>query len=172
MKKLNLVFSILFGLFFLSVVYAADNPPVNPQVNAQAKDEETHVWTFGKINEGEVAKHEFVLKNESKAVMNIKEVTTSCGCTTSKLQKSVLDPNESTVVEISFNSKGFNGAVQKYAYVKTDNTDAINLLSIDGKIGKSLPTPEAQAANVQSLDNSILKIDIKGEVIKQDALSK
>jgi hypothetical protein len=77
-------------------------------------------WDFGQAKEGEVLKHDFRLKNESKENLNIKDVDTSCSCTVSKVAKKTLMPDEETLIEIQFDTKGYSGSVQQYIYVHTD----------------------------------------------------
>ncbi|MCX5697627.1 MAG: DUF1573 domain-containing protein [Candidatus Omnitrophica bacterium] len=181
MKKILLASAILVIFFLASGVYAAAPDPTggiaaplttkdNPKANEknEKKEIEPYSWDFGTIKAGEIAKHDFVLKNESQGTINIKEVTTSCGCTTGKLNKTVLGPDESTTVEITFNSKGIaGGSVQKYAFVRTDNNNAVDSLSVDGKMLLIKPSVPAKESGIQPfLDNSILRLIIKGEVKK------
>ncbi|HTZ10844.1 MAG TPA: DUF1573 domain-containing protein [Candidatus Margulisiibacteriota bacterium] len=85
--------------------------------------QDPYLWDFGVVKEGEVLKHEFVLKNESAKKLTIKEVATSCGCTASEAKKKELLPGESTTIEVKFQSKGYSGAVKQVVYVTTDNLD-------------------------------------------------
>ncbi len=87
----------------------------------QAQD--PRVWDFGKVEEGQVFKHEFILKNDSGKVLNIKAVNTSCGCTISEIEKKMLAPQESAKVKVEFKSKGYSGKVQQFVYVNTDSVD-------------------------------------------------
>ena len=80
-------------------------------------------WDFGRVKEGEVLKHDFRLKNESKKILNITDVHTSCGCTSSKIKKKTLLLGEETLIEVQFDSKGYSGPVEQYIYVHTDNLD-------------------------------------------------
>jgi len=98
---------------------------------------DSYLWDFGEVKQGEVLKHKFVLKNESKVTLNIKEVNTSCSCTASEIEKKNLLPGESTTIEVQFKTKGYSGLVQQFIYVHTDN-----------------------------LENPIIKFTIKAEVIK------
>ena len=88
-----------------------------------AQEGQEDVWDFGKVVEGEIAAHDFILKNESAKTLTIKGVNTSCGCTVSEVRNKVLKPQESTLVEVKFNSKGYSGAVQQFVYVNTDDLD-------------------------------------------------
>jgi len=84
---------------------------------------DSFTWDFGKVKQGIVLKHVFTLKNETTKPMQIKEINTSCGCTVSQVGKKSLLPQESTEVEVRFDSKGYSGPVQQYVYVHTDNLD-------------------------------------------------
>lgn len=82
-----------------------------------------YTWDFGKVKEGKVYKHDFLLENDTGKPLNIKSVNTSCGCTVSQIKKKSLKPQESTTLEVSFNSKGYSGAVKQFIYVNTDDVD-------------------------------------------------
>ena len=82
-----------------------------------------HQWDFGKAKQGEVLKHDFLFTNETKSILNITSVNTSCGCTVSQSEKKSLKPGESTVINVSFNSRGYLGEVKQFVYMNTDNVD-------------------------------------------------
>ncbi len=91
----------------------------------QKAKEDIYTHDFGKVKEGEVVKHSFEFKNETKNILNIKEVNSSCGCTSSEVKKKKLLPGESTYIDIKFNSKGYSDQrqVTQYIYVNTDDID-------------------------------------------------
>ncbi len=112
---------ILFFIFSLSIAPCfAKN-----QDKAQAKNEqkELYIWDFGKVKQGQVLRHDFSFKNESRKSLKIKNVNTSCGCTVSNFEKDILFPGESTNISVEFSSEGYSGEVQQYIYVHTDNLD-------------------------------------------------
>lgn len=94
---------------------------VSSAVWAQVQDPK--VWDFGKVRAGRVLKHDFMIKNDSDKVLNIKETNTSCGCTVSEIEKKILAPQESAKVKVEFKSKGYSGNVQQFIYVNTDSVD-------------------------------------------------
>ncbi len=102
----------LVGLVFLLHTACFGKEAVDPDA-----------WDFGKIKQGEVVTHTFSLKNESNKTLNITAVNTSCGCTASEARKKVLLAQESTELEVKFNSKGYSGPVQQFVYVNTDDID-------------------------------------------------
>ncbi|MCX5700044.1 MAG: DUF1573 domain-containing protein [Candidatus Omnitrophica bacterium] len=97
-----------------------------------------YLWDFGRVKQGEVLKHDFVFRNESKILLNIKDAVSSCGCTVSEAGKKVLLPGESTLIKVKFDPAGYLGSVQQFIYVNTD-----------------------------SLENPVIKFIIKAEVSRQ-----
>ncbi len=134
---------ILLFLFMVTAgCLAEDNAIVKSTAGEEAvqeatKAEDPYTWDFGQVKQGELQKHNFILKNESQKTLNIKSVNTSCGCTVSEVQKNTLQPGEETSIGVTFNSKGYSGAVQQFVYVNTDDPD-----------------------------NPIIKFTIKAEVVK------
>jgi hypothetical protein len=133
---------VLGGLIFLPFLQtgcfaqmgvSAKIPPA-----AQLQTDEKYTWDFGKVKEGEVLVHKFSLKNESSKVMQITSVNTTCGCTTSYVKQNSLKPQESTDIEVKFNTKGYSGSTLKFIYVNTDD-----------------------------IDNPVIRFIIKAEVIKE-----
>ena len=78
-------------------------------------------WDFSRVKQGEVLKHDFIFKNETKDVLNITGINTSCGCTVSQSDKKSLKPGEVTAIKVSFNSHGYLGEVKQFIYVNTDS---------------------------------------------------
>jgi len=117
----------LFVLSFLIFQFAcAEKEVVDP-----------NAWAFGKAKQGQVLKHDFSFKNETKTVLNITGVNTSCGCTAWQSDKKSLKPGESTAINVSFNSKGYLGEVKQFVYVNTDNVDlAVVRFTIKAEITK------------------------------------
>lgn len=120
------IISILFLSFFIFQFAYAENNIVDP-----------NEWDFGRAKRGEVLKHDFLFQNATKGVLNITGINTSCGCTASRSDKKSLKPGESTVINVSFNSRGYAGQVKQYIYVNTDNADpAVVRFTIKAEIVK------------------------------------
>ena len=128
---------VLLILLFLSFPLQGCYSQNQEEITSQAEIADPYSWDFGQVKESEVLKHAFVLKNESKETLTIKDVNTSCGCTASKVEKKIILPGENTEIEVQFNTKGYSGLTQQYVYVHTD-----------------------------SLDKSIIRFIIKADVIK------
>jgi hypothetical protein len=96
---------------------------VHPVALPEAEPGDVFSWNFGELKAGNVVKHVFIFKNRSQKQQNIKDVTTSCGCAISKVEKRSLKPGEETAIEVEFNSKGYSGEVKQYVYLHTEDPD-------------------------------------------------
>ncbi|MBO4281855.1 MAG: DUF1573 domain-containing protein [Bacteroidales bacterium] len=92
-------------------------------------------YNFGQCIIGEVIEHEFTVKNIGKSPLVVHKVKTSCGCTTSNLEKETLLPGESTKIKAKFSTYGKHGGQVKDIYVITNDPDQPKVtLKIIGKV--------------------------------------
>jgi hypothetical protein len=105
------IFLFLFCFLVCALGYCADEKV------------DLNVWDFGQVKQGEIAQHDFILKNETNDLLEINSVHSSCGCTASQADKKSLMPQSSTTIKVSFNSHGYIGPVTQFVYVNTDNAD-------------------------------------------------
>jgi hypothetical protein len=78
---------------------------------------------FGAIKPGTPLKHEFVLKNEGTADLEIKSVAPGCGCTTSAFDKVIAPGKEGKVTLEIKNTENYKGEVTKNATVTTNDPE-------------------------------------------------
>jgi hypothetical protein len=69
---------------------------------------------FGTLKPHEVKKTDVVIKNTGKDVLKIHDVEVTCGCTVAELTKKELNPGESTILAVNFDSKEFRGPQTKH----------------------------------------------------------
>lgn len=74
-------------------------------------------FDFGRVHSGDVVKHTFVFTNAGDAVLEIKDVRPSCGCTTTGSWDRQIAPGRTGAIPLEFNSSGFQGEVGKVVAV-------------------------------------------------------
>ncbi|MHC4132766.1 MAG: DUF1573 domain-containing protein [Planctomycetota bacterium] len=79
------------------------------------------IQDLGEINTGFKKSCEFKFTNTGDGTLNIKKVTTTCGCTSSKLEKKVYAPGESGTLKITYNANKVPTKVNKKAYVTSND---------------------------------------------------
>jgi len=117
---------IVFVCFFIcgSVTLGCAQGKAYPRNASSQEGSSDRSWDFGTVKNGQILKHDFVLKNNSDRIVAIKSVSTSCGCTVSEVKKKILSPGEETVLAVIFKSAGYQGTVQQSVYVATDRAGA------------------------------------------------
>lgn len=108
--------ALAFGSADATVIKADSRP-------SQTASADALEWDFGVVKSGSTVRHAFSVTNDTGKPMKITSVATSCGCTVSKAKKEVLGPGESTTLEVSFNSTGYQGKTRQFTYVTTDHVD-------------------------------------------------
>lgn len=81
------------------------------------------VKDFGEIVEGEILKHDFVIKNEGDEDLIINKVRASCGCTAAKLEKDTLAAGDSENISVRFNSSHRSGMQRKHVYIFSNDKE-------------------------------------------------
>ena len=74
-------------------------------------------FDFGKLKGGEVVTHTFQIKNTGTGNLLIRNIDTSCGCTTPSYNKKPIKPGETGKIEITFDTKGRSGKQYKVIQV-------------------------------------------------------
>jgi hypothetical protein len=81
------------------------NTPLDTNNIAKITMEETD-FNFGSVNEGDVVKHTFKLKNVGNQPLLITDIRTTCGCTVPTWNKSPIAAKANDQVEVKFDTKG------------------------------------------------------------------
>ena len=112
----NVIFlTVLLCLIFVVSIFAQDKAKI--QFVKEKHD-------FGKVEQGKVLTYSFKYKNIGDATLNIKKVTSTCGCTAAVVKGKKLNPGKEGEIKISFNTTGYAGNTSKYIYVETNDPSA------------------------------------------------
>jgi hypothetical protein len=76
---------------------------------------------FGKIQSGEQRTHEFVIANVGTAPLEITQVRTSCGCTTTKDWDRRIEPGATGKIPVRFDTGSFSGTIQRNVTLVTND---------------------------------------------------
>ncbi|MCG8697969.1 MAG: DUF1573 domain-containing protein [Bacteroidales bacterium] len=93
-------------------------------INAPVAVFKSKEYKFGTVEEGDLVKMSYTLRNNGKNDLYIRKVKPSCGCTVSKPDKTHLKSNEETEIQAIFNTAGYRGKQKKGITVITN--DPIN----------------------------------------------
>jgi len=110
MRSLPTTALLLFGL--LAELHAAPKLVLTPET-----------YDFGEASSGEMIQASFTLRNKGDEPLIISRVRTSCGCTTTALEKRELAPGEETPLVATLSLKGRYGPQHKYLTITSNDPE-------------------------------------------------
>lgn len=131
-------------------------------------------YDFGKIQEGNIASHDFIITNTGDQPLIINNVRASCGCTTPFWTKEPILPGKTGVVSAAYNSKNRPGMFKKSISVFTNAAEPVKTIYIEGVVVKSNPSRNltneqlAQSAKLQTESRLIAGKIEKGQKIPME----
>jgi len=119
-------------------------------------------WDFGSTKQGKNLIHTFRFTNIGDETLKIAKVLTSCGCTAALLSKKIYEAGEKGEIKVTFNTRGYEGEVSKYLYVKSNDPKQPNkMLTVSASIDVP-PRPKIEL-NRYSIDLGLI---LEGEEIQ------
>jgi hypothetical protein len=122
------------------------------------------VFDFGKVNGGEMARHNFVFTNTGSSMLEITDVRPGCGCTTAGAWDKTVEPGKTGMIPLQFNSTGFSGTVTKTATVTCNDPSQSNVvLQLKSTVWKAIDVMPAMAifnvsSEIQTNETRVVRI--------------
>jgi hypothetical protein len=101
------IIPLITSFFLITIIVSGQ-----PKISLEKPDID-----LGTIYSGQKVSAKIMIKNIGSDSLQILSVSPQCGCTAVKKPKEVLKPNESDMIEIEFNSRGYHSSVTKYVDV-------------------------------------------------------
>lgn len=103
--------------------------PERPVINVD------RLYNFGVLQNGEVGKHQFIIKNTGTADLTVSVEETSCKCTAADLGKGTVKPGDSTVIDVTWKTADYIGDYIQKVLIQTNDPDMMMVeLEVRGKI--------------------------------------
>lgn len=84
-------------------------------------------FDFGEVVNGEIATHDFIVRNEGNAPLIVESVITTCGCTTATLEPMTIPAGESGVLHVAFDSGAhgpdLTGEIIRQVFITSNDPD-------------------------------------------------
>jgi hypothetical protein len=93
------------------------------------------LYDFGMVEQGASIRHVFALKNTSRAPVQLRGTTSSCGCTTSDMDERTIRPGQLASVNVTLDTTKLSGKTTKTVIIRTSDprTPAV-LLALTGTV--------------------------------------
>src|SRR5215831_14195143 len=109
---------LVFSLLFTFVFSVAAQDGAKPKLSIPSLEH-----SFGTVKAGTPLAYSFQIKNEGRVDLEIRNVAPSCGCTTSKFDKTIAPGKVGTVTLAVEKTDGYKGEVTKTATVTTNDAE-------------------------------------------------
>ncbi|MTB52132.1 DUF1573 domain-containing protein [Lewinella sp. W8] len=91
-------------------------------------------FLFGEVKEGKVIEHEFPFTNSGTQPLLISDARTTCGCTVSEHPTEPIEPGETGVIRVSFDTKNKYGRQRKPITIIANTYPSMTTVYMDGTI--------------------------------------
>lgn len=121
-------------------------------------------FDFGDVFSGSKVERIITIKNTGKDTLIIQSVKASCGCTATLLSENVIPPKKTATLNVGFDSKGFDGKVNKTVTINSnDSTNPALQINFNANVVSLLKFEPAYIYFAQLKPDSIasLKITVK-----------
>jgi len=96
---------------------------------------DSRTFDFGEIPEGKIVTFTFVIKNSGKRDLIIRNVSTTCGCTTGQPGTNTIPPGGKTDMKVSFDSHQKGGMQNKIiTVISNDPVHTTTILRVTGNV--------------------------------------
>jgi uncharacterized cupredoxin-like copper-binding protein len=81
---------------------------------------------FGTVREGQVVDYTFKFKNTGKGVLEVKNVSTSCGCTVASISSKKLEPGKEGTLRVELDTKNREGKMNRNVTIQSNDPSEPN----------------------------------------------
>lgn len=85
---------------------------------------------FGTVNEGLIVDYTFKFKNNGKGVLEVNNVSTSCGCTIASISSKKIDPGKEGTLRVELDTKNREGKMNRNITIQSNDPSEPNKLLI------------------------------------------
>lgn len=110
-----------------------DRPKISPTGPYPKAVVDNPLHNFGSMAVGQTLSHQFILKNEGEAPLEVKKGATTCKCTLSEMKENTIAPGESVEIELTWTPKSAQEHFGQTATIYTNDPENQELkLQIEG----------------------------------------
>ena len=145
-QRLKIYFLIVYYLiFFMSQrqVLSSDNLKKGPSIFFKHTS-----YNFDVAFQGDSVKHSFTFKNIGDETLIIKDVKSSCGCTTAVLSSNEYLPNTGKSIDVTYDTRGKFGHTKKKVTVVSNDPNSPHTLLLQGEVITDMDHPPIPVAKV------------------------
>ncbi|MFH1189689.1 MAG: DUF1573 domain-containing protein [Candidatus Omnitrophota bacterium] len=145
-KRMILIKILLAALFIILGVSLVRAEPSRKLGAVEIRKNDSNYWNFGAAREGDVLRHRFYIKNNSRETLNILAINTSCSCAAATMRSKTILPGRRASIDVKLDTTGYpDSNVVRTIFVNTDSARGpIIIFEIKADIQKNPGMPPGQ----------------------------
>ncbi len=147
-------------LYLSIIIYLIIPIMCHSQLNIESK-----VYNFNSVVSGKIIQANFNLKNIGANDIKVKNISTSCGCTTVLKNSLIIASGKNYNLKVNFDTNRFVGDIEKYIFVYLEDSDNYITLTIKGNL-KPQPSGKLEILN-ESINFGIINKNSKEIIYKK-----
>jgi hypothetical protein len=133
----------------------SEDSQIGPEMDAQGLvpeiEADGEVYDFGTTTTGSSVKHVFVIRNVGKAVLKVKNVRATCGCTVVTQPPKELAAGQEAKIPVELSTKSLRGKVSKTVHVTSNDPSNPKLeLKLIGEVATTFDVLDSNGTNTRS----------------------
>jgi hypothetical protein len=125
MTKYKLVAVFFSFLFFSSCYYAKKKPELHLSIED---------YDFGEIKTDSIYTGSVIITNSGNAPLVIDDINPGCGCTSVNVTKNIILPEDTCLLNFSYNTRNKKGFQENYIILTTNTDSVVHLLQINAYV--------------------------------------
>jgi hypothetical protein len=139
MKRLMVIFCVLCTLFSCDIRNTKNHIGINATGNPHFDDSTSvvmldSVYDFGAVIEGEKVTYNYRFTNTGKHPLVVASAWASCGCTVPEKPEEPVQPGETGILKVVFNTQGKKGPANKTIRVESNAYPPFPTLLLKGVV--------------------------------------
>ena len=98
--------------------------------NGPVMEIEPEDYDFGGVRQDQRLVHEFTVKNVGTEDLEIRRISTSCGCAAAIPADRIVKPGESTTLEVVLETRKYKGVIDKSVSVASNDRDVVRTVRV------------------------------------------
>ena len=128
MNKMRVVTaSVLAVMCVASISTSVTQPKSKPGPVMEIEPKE---HDFGGVKQDQKLVHEFTVNNVGTEDLEIRRISTSCGCTAAIITKRIVKPGESTTLEVVLETRKYKGVIDKSVSVASNDRERVRTVRV------------------------------------------
>jgi len=130
MNKLGVVTVTVSVLAVMCVAAAGTSVAQGKTNSGPVMEIEPKDHDFGGVQQDQKLVHEFTVRNVGTEDLEIRRISTSCGCTAAILADSIVKPGESTTLEVVLETRKYKGVIDKSVSVASNDRERVRTIRV------------------------------------------